>query len=169
MFEKLAKVAGEATVYFVGGILACLVHWWLVGTSTEFASRWTGTCQGWDKWLVIENIVGALLTWWAYTAIAVTIYRLHPVVESIQESRWTIMLTGTFVILCGGTHLLIAYTDLNPVYRFSTHFQLFAAVVSDISVFFIAAGLIRVFAQIQRARELRERRLAELEAKESQR
>jgi len=164
--DKLWHVIREATLYFLLGIGLCALHFAVFGRTTEFAARWDGGCTGWTRWLAVENLVGALMTWWAYCAIGIGVGRLHPVVDWVPESRLTVRLTCAFILLCGLTHLFGAYTNLNPVYAFATHFQSFAATVSDVASVFVLAGLIRVFTQVSAARARAEARLAELEAKQ---
>lgn len=161
MIRKIVVVALEATLYFLVGIFLCLLHYVLSGQNEDFATRWSGACTGWTKGLAAKSVAGNLLLWWAYSAISVTILRLHPVVDKIPESRWTIRITGAFIIACGGTHLLEAYSTFNPVYVFSTNFLLVTAAISDVAIFFVAAGLIRVFARVTKARA----RLAEYDKK----
>lgn len=148
MKRKLALVAAEATFYFVVGVGLCAMHWSVRpfdSATAGFERRWDGTCGGWTRELAIVVGIANLLLWWAYSAIAVTILRLHPVVTTVPESRATVRLTGAFVMLCGLTHLMGAYTIVNPVYRFEAGVMFATALISDVSVFFVGAGLIRVF------------------------
>ena len=160
--RALLKVVAEATGWFLLGILGCLIHSYYTDPVTAFASRWEGACGGWSRVLVIEDTIGKLLIWWAYSAIAVTIWRLHPRMEDVWQSRFTFLVVGTFIIMCGGGHLLAAYANFNPIYLFLVRYDDATAAISVVAVPLIGAGLIHIFRRVT----ARRRRLEELEAKE---
>jgi hypothetical protein len=148
LIRKLALVAAEATAYFVLGIGLCIAHYTWGEHVEEFAKRWDGGCTGWTNTLVLMNVTGNLLLWWAYTMIGTTINRLHPVVIRLRDSIWTMRLVTAFIIGCGATHLVAAYVNFNPVYRFEARLLTVVAGISDVAAFFVAAGLIRVFKHV---------------------
>ena len=163
--QKLGRVAAEATLYFFAGLLLCFCHYIVFGQAPGFVSRWSGGCAGWTHPLVVANTVGNLVYWWTFDAWAVTILRCHPVTTRTPWAKPTVALMGIATLACGVTHLLGAYTNFNPSYAMATDYLCLTAAVGAVSVFFVAAGLLRVFTQVQRAKD----RLEELEAKERSR
>jgi hypothetical protein len=160
MATKLWNVVCEGSLWFVGGIMLCLLHYQFFPDVGGYACRWDGECAGWTRGAVVESAFGSLGYWWAYTMISTGILRLHPAVSGMRESRATILLTWAFILTCGGKHLLDAYSNFNPIYDFLNHYTIVTAPISDVAVIFVLAGLIRVFERVSAARAELERRAA---------
>lgn len=118
-----------------------------------FARRWDGTCDGWTKELAIKVIRGNLLHWWAYTTIAMTIWLNHPILKGSITSFLTVYMSGAFVFGCGITHLMEAYTVLNPLYWVQAWLLEVNGWISVISMFYVVYGLLRVTIIANKRRE----------------
>ena len=158
-WSTLGALGLFSTLAFVDRKFAC------VGQSTgglfdaDFASRWDGTCTGWTHGLCLLHMAGNLLTWWAYVTIAIVIMRLHPILHSVWSAKYTVVLMVSVFVTCGATHLIQAYTTLNPVYRIAGWFNLFAGLVGLTGAVLIAHSLVHAFARVTVERK----RLRELE------
>lgn len=108
-----------------------------------FARKWDGSCMGWTTSLATSFIIGSLLHWYAYTIISIMVWTRHPITRNNKYSAPTVILTGFFIFGCGVTHLLAAYTVLNPLYNAETYYLIFNGATSLLASFFVVYGLIR--------------------------
>lgn len=113
---------------------------------TGFSRKWDGTCGGWSEALATDFILGSLLHWYAYTTISIMIITRHPISTTDKGSAWTIYLTAAFVFGCGVTHLIAAYTALNPIYRFEVGYLIVNGIISVVAMLFVIYGLVRATA-----------------------
>ena len=108
-----------------------------------FAVRWTGSCTGWTRELNFETLIGDLLHWHAYCTIAIFIALYHPTKGYSITSQVAIFGTSLFVLGCGMTHLIDAYTLFDPQYQFRAWFMIANGIISEYSVAFVLWALLR--------------------------
>ena len=108
-----------------------------------FARKFDGSCQGWTSNLVRYFIVGSLLHWWAYVHIAYVIYRHHPILEGSRTSQIVIYLTSLFILGCGVSHLIAAYTAIHPVYSVEVVWLVVNGIISCLAMLYVTYGLLR--------------------------
>lgn len=127
----------------------------------HFARRWGGGCTGWTNDVAVFSLVNDLLLWNAYVVVALVMWRLHPLIRRAPTMRISLPLICLVFLTCGGTHLVSAYTVLNPVYVFDGVFKTFAGAIGIFCAVYISNDLVAVYDNIERER----RRLKFLEAK----
>lgn len=109
----------------------------------DYASRWDGECSGWTKTMTLVHTAGDLLTWLAYLAISRAICLYHPIVKQVKSSQAT-MLAITFVFMtCGSVHLVNAYSNFYPMYRFAGYYKLAASLVGIAGSVLVTWSLVR--------------------------
>lgn len=128
----------------------------------DFASRLTGTCTGWTPALTWFHTFGDLATWFAYCAISISVFRDHPIVAKIKKSRLTMLAIAAVFFTCGMVHLLNAYTNIYPMYRFAGWFKAVAGVIG-------IAGSVLVTNSLLNAKRLWTDQKVELESLERRR
>ena len=166
----------EGTAYAICGLLIVLVlagEGWPCADaglfSSQFASRWDGSCTGWTRFDAWVFLIGSCLHWWAYCTIAFVFWRLHPAMRTVPYSTITISLVGCFILGCGITHLIAVYTLIHPVYRLEMAWLIVNGVVSDVATVFVAFSLTRAFEVVHAKRQQIEENLRELEQLRSKR
>ncbi|MEP0987617.1 ATP-binding protein [Ekhidna sp.] len=96
--------------------------------STEnWPARWT--CGDWSQtegWLYISSDISIFL---AYLSISIMLLWFIRKIE-LGKVKWLISLFGTFILLCGFTHLIDVVLFWEPMYRFSGFTKLLTGVVS---------------------------------------
>jgi PAS domain S-box-containing protein len=81
----------------------------------SFASRWTGTCSGWTKELVVAHVVADISIWLAYLTIPVLLVKLAKNKKDLPFNL-LFLLFALFIVGCGTTHLMGAITAFFPYY-----------------------------------------------------
>jgi PAS domain S-box-containing protein len=88
-----------------------------------------GFCLVWDPFLIWTGVISDSVTAIAYfsipIALAVFLLKRRDIVFP-----WIFFLFGTFILLCGATHVLGAVTVWFPIYRLETTFKVLTAAVS---------------------------------------
>lgn len=124
---------------------------------TGFARKWDGSCTGWTRGLSLKFILSDLMHWWAYVLISLMILTRHPSTSNGIGYKVVIWLSGAFIFGCGVTHLVGAYTVINPLYEMQGWVNLANGIVSVIAMIFVVYGLIRsVVASKERDEELKQ-------------
>lgn len=168
--RSFAGALFEGTAYAVIGLLIVLVmaaNGWPSADngilSSQFASRWDGSCTGWTRLDAWAFLIGSGLHWWAYCTIAFVFWRLHPALKTVPYSTTTLSLVGCFILGCGITHLVAVYTLIHPVYRLEMAWLIVNGIVSDVATVFVAFSLTRAFEVVHARRKKIEENMAELE------
>ena len=112
----------------------------------DFASRWEGSCSGWTSDVAVVHIVGNLLLWWAYVTIATVMARLHPILQSVTYSGYTLLLICAIFVSCGATHLFDAWTFFHPLYRATGLFLILSGLIGLVGAVLVAHSLDAAFA-----------------------
>lgn len=160
------------TIWFLCGIAATIVFGFLTQDwtglfSNDYASRWSGQCNGWSPLLALTHCAGELAHWWAYAIISRAMLALHPVVEDVSPSRWAMRLSSLIFLGCGFTHLFNAYCIFDPRYALLGLFILGNGALSIAGAWFIVMSLSLASVRLaQRQREI-DKKLAALSKQES--
>jgi signal transduction histidine kinase len=108
------------------------MHWTDLFTKVfdqSFASRWNGTCNGWNKGLTVSHVISDLLIWVAYMVIPIMLVRLAQIRKDLPFNIFFFMF-AIFIIGCGLTHLVGAITAFYPYYYIDFWVKAFTAAAS---------------------------------------
>ena len=108
----------------------------------DFARRWDGACNGWDRSLAAWSLAGNIALWNSYVLIAFYLARLHPIPAYVKTAR--AMVVGVFLVffLCALGHLFTAYTTLHPVYVLAVAEDCLNGVVSNVAAVLVGLSLV---------------------------
>ncbi len=95
--------------------------------TSEFQSRHAG--PGWSEGLVWLHNVSDLLIWLAFLAISAVLFYFVRRRKHLPFS-WMFWMFGAFIISCGFTHFMEAFTGSVPAYRLAGVMKLVTAVIS---------------------------------------
>ena len=143
VFDVPVAEGVETCTSIASGELSCHAEPGSTYLDTGYARRWDGACTGWDKGLAMKFIIGDLMHWWAYVLISFMIITRHPIKKDIKGHAFTMWLTAAFIAGCGLTHLVSAYTVLNPVYKVQGWVNIVNGSVSVVAMFTVVYGLVK--------------------------
>lgn len=109
-----------------------------------------GHCYLWQPSLLWLNFSSDLSIGLAYVAISVTLAWLVFQGRSLIPFSWMFVAFGTFIIACGVTHFMEAWTIWTPVYRLSVTVKMVTAVVS-VATAILLPGLVPTILQLVRS------------------
>lgn len=108
------------------------VVWYFAGRNvqqTTYLPHWF--CYLGNRTLVLTHLTTDLIIGISYLSISLTlgylVWRTH---GSIPPSHWMMLAFGTFIIACGGTHIVEAITLWKPIYWFSAYVKIITASAS---------------------------------------
>jgi PAS domain S-box-containing protein len=136
--------------------------------SSDWPPRWH--CGQWTEFHGWLYIISDLLIWSAYFTIPIVIIRYISRRKDIRFAK-LYFLFAAFILACGGTHFLDAVAFWIPAYRLNALFRLITAVISWITVFYIAKYLPVIFSlksQKELEAEIEQRKKAEERVSESE-
>jgi PAS domain S-box-containing protein len=118
--------------------------------SSDWPPRWH--CGQWSQFHGWLYIISDLLIWSAYFIIPLVILRYISSKHGIKFVR-LYFLFAAFILACGATHFLDAVAFWIPMYRLNALFRFITAVVSWVTVFYLAKYLPFVFS-LKKQKEL---------------
>ena len=125
------SVANQMTDFFSG-----------IFDTRDWPARWhCGTWSDFHGWLYI---ISDLTIWASYFAIPVMLISVLRKKRNLPFQN-IYLLFGGFIILCGLTHLLDAVMFWWPAYRLSALMRFFTAVISFVTVYYLANALPQIF------------------------
>jgi signal transduction histidine kinase/ActR/RegA family two-component response regulator len=129
-----------------------------------------GHCYRWEGGLVALHAGSDLVIGGAYLAISATLSYLVSRARGAIPFDWVLVAFGTFIVACGGTHLMEVWTLWNPWYRLAGELKLVTAVVSVATAVALPPLVPRILALVRADHVAREREralVAEQAARES--
>ena len=136
--------------------------------SSDWPPRWH--CGQWSEFHGWLYIISDLLIWSAYFTIPIVIVRYISKRKDIRFAK-LYFLFAAFILACGGTHFLDAVAFWIPAYRLNALFRFITAVISWVTVFYIAKYLPVIFSlksQKELEGEIEQRKRAEERVGESE-
>src|SRR5262245_58304652 len=88
-----------------------------------------GHCYQWSPTMVGLQVASNALIASAYLSISITLYYIVRRIRDVPFS-WMYAAFGTFIVLCGGTHLFDVVTVWHPVYWLDGGLRALTAIVS---------------------------------------
>lgn len=135
----LKSLLSGLMISFAVSVLVAFAFWQLdAGT---YADRWSGKCNGWTKPVAIQHVLSDFVMWVVYIVIAVSIAKLHPIMDRVRSSKVTVPLIVGVFASCGVTHLLDAYSTFHPAYSTTGYIKLAAAFIGAFGAVLIAHDL----------------------------
>jgi PAS domain S-box-containing protein len=116
-------------------------------------------CYRQDPGLVGLHLVSDLSIGAAYVAISLTLVYLVRKAKHEIPFSWMFLAFGTFIIACGGTHLMEVWTLWTPVYWFSGMVKALTAVASLTTAFALPPLVPRSVRMMKAARVSEQRRM----------
>jgi hypothetical protein len=105
---------------------------------SDWPARWfCGYWSDFHGWLYIFSDIGIWLAYFIIPVIIIWFIQRRPDVEFLP----VFWLFGSFILLCGMTHILDAIIFWWPAYRLSALIRFFTAIVSFITVFALIRDL----------------------------
>ena len=89
-----------------------------------------GHCYFWDPGLVSLHVISDLLIALSYVSISTTLGYMVFILRNELPFHWLFLAFGIFIIACGGTHFVEAWTVWHPSYWFAGDLKAVTAVAS---------------------------------------
>ncbi len=118
-----------------------------------------GHCYLWKPGLVALHLSSDVSIALAYSAISATLAYLVYTTRKEIPFHWMFLAFGTFILACGSTHLMEAWTLWHPVYWLSGMLKLMTAVASITTAVVLPTLVPRALALLESAKLSEERRL----------
>lgn len=103
-------------------------------SSSEFMPH--GQCFLWEPWLLWSHVISDLIIFLAYYSIPVLLIYFIKKRTDIQFG-WMFSLFGSFIVLCGTTHLIAIVTIWQPVFWLAAFFKGITALVSIVTAYLL--------------------------------
>ncbi len=110
-----------------------------------------GHCYMWNPALVGIHVTSDLLIGLSYIAISVTLWMLVRRAQRDIPFHWLFLAFGTFIIACGGTHLMEVWTVWTPLYWLSGAVKMVTAAASVTTAFMLPRAIPKVMQMIVEA------------------
>ena len=148
------------------GLVACCVALAVSGAADQFMPH--ATCYMQNTRLIWLHVGSDVLIGAAYVSISATL--AYIVLQARRELpfHWMILAFGVFIIACGSTHFIEAWTVWQPHYWIAGNVKLITAIASVATAVFLPPLVPRVALLLETAKLSRERK-NELEAEVEQR
>jgi len=95
-----------------------------------------GQCFLWEPWLLWSHVISDLIIFLAYYSIPVLLLYFIKKRTDIQFG-WMFSLFGSFIVLCGTTHLIAIVTIWQPVFWLAAFFKGITALVSIVTAYLL--------------------------------
>lgn len=136
-------------VFFIPGLGSALLR------TNGYAPH--GVCILWQPGLLWFHVVNDVLIGSSYVAIAISLaYLVHRGRRELPF-HWVLLAFGAFIISCGSTHFMEAWTFWQPVYWLSGYAKLITAVASVSTAFALPPMIPRILGLLDAARVSSER------------
>lgn len=165
MFSPLKSLRTVAALVATGLVVSGVFLLGL-GRSDRFMPH--GHCYLWDPKLIWLHVVSDVLIGAAFLAIAFTLAGLVYHSRRQLPFHWMILAFGVFIVACGSTHLVEAWTVWYPHYWFAGSVKVITAIASVATAVLLPSLVSRVGALLQAARHAHSQRV-ELENEVTQR
>jgi len=121
--KSLLLTAIATAVALIGGII-----WVASRPALPFMPH--GHCYLWEPGLLWTHVISDILIGLAYISISVTLAVMVARARRDLPFHWMILAFGGFIIACGSTHLIEAWTVWRPDYWFAGFLKVIAAIAS---------------------------------------
>jgi PAS domain S-box-containing protein len=158
---RFAKPPRSAKFWIPIVFFLTLITMWLSGAlgksfSTAFLPH--GFCYDWDPRLVWTHVIADLVIAVSYLAISTTLAWLVYRCRGEIPFSWILVAFGTFIIACGGTHLVEVITLWKPYYWLSANIKIVTAIASLTTAIALPPLVPHIVALLRTARLSEERR-----------
>jgi PAS domain S-box-containing protein len=149
-----------------GGLLAGSVVWLATRPAEPFMPH--GHCYLWDPGLLWTHVISDVLIGLAYVSISATLGYMVLRARRDLPFHWMVIAFGVFIIACGGTHFVEAWTVWHPDYWFAGVVKVITAIAS-VTTAIMLPPLVPAILQLLEAGRLQARQKKELELEIEQR
>ena len=150
--KPVVALATLVTVALVGLAIA----WPIFQPAEPFMPH--GHCYLWLPRLLWTHVVSDLLIGLSYVAISSTLAYMVFKVRRELPFHWMVVAFGVFIIACGSTHFVEAWTVWYPEYWFAAFVKVITAIASVGTAFLLPPLVPRVIALLEAERLSRERK-----------
>jgi PAS domain S-box-containing protein len=154
------------TALLTSGALAGSVAWLATRPPEPFMPH--GHCYLWDPELLWTHVISDLLIGGAYVSISATLAYMVFRARRELPFHWMVLAFGVFIIACGGTHFVEAWTVWHPDYWFAAVFKVITAIASVTTAIFLPP-LVPVILKLLEAARRQAQQKKELELEIQQR
>lgn len=150
---RKALLSVAATV--VAGLLGCVVFWPFFHVAEPFMPH--GHCYLWQPGLIWTHVISDVLIGLSYVAISSTLVYMVYRARRDLPFHWMVAAFGVFIVACGTTHFVEAWTIWHPVYWFAALIKVITAVASLGTAILLPPLVPRVVALLEADRLSRQR------------
>jgi PAS domain S-box-containing protein len=154
------------TALAAGALLAGSVAWLATRPAEPFMPH--GHCYLWDPGLLWTHVISDLLIGLAYVSISATLAYMVSRARRNLPFHWMVIAFGIFIIACGGTHFVEAWTVWRPDYWFAAVVKVITAIAS-VTTAILLPPLVPAILGLLEAGRIQARQKKELELEIEQR